>query len=347
VVEKDEKDDKKEIRVGPGRPKLIWTGKPGRPKKQYNILGALVSKDVPIPATFKEAMSSPYASEWRDAMQREYDSLLANQTWQIADLPRNQRAFGCKWVFNVKRDKDGQIESFKARLVAKGCSQQYGVNYQETFSPVCRLESVRFILSLAAELGLYLHQMDVCTAYLNSDLSEMVYMKQQEGYIDQSRPEKSLLLKKAIYGLKQSGRGWNSMLDSTLVKLGFIACENEPCPYKQTGNGSLSLILVYVDDILLACQSKEDLLKIKSSISKSFECDDKGSLNLFLGMEIERDIKDSQYIKDLLHAHGTENCRQTTTPPQCKKIEWTKIQKTKQRVPQSADTTSTHECHLD
>jgi len=143
--EKDEKDDKKEIRVWPGRPKLIRTGKLGRPKKQYNILGALVSKDVPIPATFKEAMSSPYASEWRDAMQREYDSLLANQTWQIADLPRNQSAIGCKWVFNVKRDKDGQIERFKARLVAKGCSQQYGVNYQETFSPVCRLESVRFI----------------------------------------------------------------------------------------------------------------------------------------------------------------------------------------------------------
>jgi len=266
-------------------------------------------------------------------MQREYDSLLANQTWQIADLPRNQRAFGCKWVLNVKRDKDGQIERFKARLVAKGCSQQYGVNYQETFSPVCRLESVRFILSLAAELGLYLHQMDVCTAYLNSDLSEMVYMKQQEGYIDQSRPEKSLLLKKAIYGLKQSGRGWNSMLDSTLVKLGFIACENEPCPYKQTGNGSLSLILVYVDDILLACQSKEDLLKIKSSISKSFECVDKGSLNLFLGMEIEHEgelgaisLGHSQYIKDLLHAHGTENCRQTTTPPQCKKIDPTLYQ---------------------
>jgi len=120
-------------------------------------------------------MSSAYASEWRDAMQREYDVLLTNQTWQIADLPRNQRAIGYKWVFNVKRDKDDQIERFKARLVAKGCSQQYGVNYQETFSPVCRLESVRFILALAAELGLYLHQMDVCTAYLSSDPSEVIY----------------------------------------------------------------------------------------------------------------------------------------------------------------------------
>jgi len=129
------------------------------------------------------------------------------------------------------------------------------------------------------------------------------------------------------------------MRDSTLVKLGFIACENEPCLYKQTGNGSLSLILVYVDDILVTCQSKEDLLRIKSSISKSFECVDKGSLSLFLGMEIEREgelvaisLGHSQYIKDLLHAHGIENCRQAATPlnagyqvactsNQCKKID--------------------------
>jgi transposase InsO family protein len=151
-------------RIGPGRPRLLRTGRPGRPKKQYNVLSAMVTENVTVPSSYEEAMKSPEATYWREAMAKEYESLITNQTWQVAELPMEHRAIGCKWVFNLKRDALGQIQRFKARLVAKGCSHQYCVKYKDTFSPACSLESMRFILALAAELELYLHQMDVCTA---------------------------------------------------------------------------------------------------------------------------------------------------------------------------------------
>lgn len=310
-----------EVHVGPGRPKIVRTGRPGRPKKQYNVLGVLMASDVEIPKSYEEAINSQYSAKWEEAMGLEYKALLANETWKLADLPRNRRCVACKWVYSLKRDVSGRIERFKARLVAKGCSQKFGVDYFETFSPVCRLESVRLILALAAEMQLYLHHMDVCTAYLNSELKDTVYMKQPQGFTDAANPDQVLLLRKAIYGLKQSGREWNSKLDGVLKDLGFKACNHEPCLYQQSGQGNLMLILVYVDDLILACQSREDMEDLKAKISESFECTDKGPLHLFLGMEVQRDgdlgeitLGHSQYIKELLRAYGSENCRPATTP---------------------------------
>lgn len=179
------------------------------------------------------------------------------------------------------------------------------MNFTDTFSPVCRLESVRFILALAVEVKLHLLQMDVCTAYLNSDLADTIYLKQ---------PNKILLLKKAIYGLKQAGRECKSKLD------GFVPCEHEPCLY-QNKKDSLAMILVYVDDLIIACQNKDDLCCIKAKISESFECVYKGPLQLFLGMEVHREgelgeitLCLTQYIRDLLRWQSIENCRSTATP---------------------------------
>jgi len=103
---------------------------------------------------------------------------------------------------------------------------------------MCRLESIRLVLAMASELNLYVHQMDVCTAYLNSDLSETVYMQKSEGYTVGSKPGQVLLLKKAIYGLKQSGRAWNNKLDNVLRSIGFDPMSNEPCLYKMSGKGN-------------------------------------------------------------------------------------------------------------
>ncbi len=135
---------------GRGRSKILRTGKPGRPKKQFHMVN-IANSDGKIPSTVKEAMSSKTCKCWREAMNKEYDSLIRNQTWVLADLPIGKRKIGCKWVFNEKRDQNGNIERYKARLVAKGCSQQYGVDYKETFSPVVRYATIRILFALAAE----------------------------------------------------------------------------------------------------------------------------------------------------------------------------------------------------
>ncbi|CAD7001634.1 unnamed protein product, partial [Ceratitis capitata] len=165
--------------IGRGRPKLVRSGKPGRPRKMYNTINVLQNVcETKIPQSVAEAKSSKYSSEWTKAMNVEYDALVRNKTWQLVDLPYKEKAIGCKWVFTIKQDKNGEIERFKARLVAKGCSQKFGVNYTETFSPVVRYATIRMVLALAAELKMYTHQMDVCSAYLNSELTDVVYMQQ-------------------------------------------------------------------------------------------------------------------------------------------------------------------------
>ena len=113
----------------------------------------------------------------------EYESPLENETWDLVDLPRGRKAVGSRWVFKVKRHSDGRVERYKCRLVAKGYSLMYGADYDETFSPVVRFNSIRTLLSFAIQNNLLVHQMDVVTAFLNGHLEEEIYMEQTEGYI--------------------------------------------------------------------------------------------------------------------------------------------------------------------
>uniref|UniRef100_A0A0K8UDK8 Retrovirus-related Pol polyprotein from transposon TNT 1-94 n=1 Tax=Bactrocera latifrons TaxID=174628 RepID=A0A0K8UDK8_BACLA len=172
-------EEEEQVRFGRGRPRFVRTGMRGRPKKARHLLNVIESStNIDIPQTVAEALNCRYAKEWENAIREEHAALIKNKTWSLENLPEGQRAIGCRWVFSVKRQVDGAIERFKCRLVAKGCNQQLGVNYKETFSPVIRYSSIRMVLALAVEWKLYVHQMDVCTAYLNSDLHDIVYMKQ-------------------------------------------------------------------------------------------------------------------------------------------------------------------------
>lgn len=314
-------DEPTSLKRGPGRPKLIRTGVCGRPKKQYNYLSLLTYGNIKVPDTVGEALSSELSGDWYNAMKAEYESLLKNKTWELVKLPRDQKPVRNKWVFAVKRNKDGNVERFKARLVAKGCSQIYGVNYTETFSPVVRYNTIRMIFAIAAEYRLHLHQMDVSTAYLNSDLSEDIYMNQPEMFVDKRYPDHCLKLKKALYGLKQSGRQWNMKLDSILKQIGFKQCECEPCVYVMHKGKQLNIIAVYVDDLLIASSDYSHLKLIKAMISNKVEVVDKGQVQHFLSMEVERDgetgaiaISQKGHIKRLLREYEMENCRPIAIP---------------------------------
>lgn len=135
---------------------------------------------------------------------------------------------GSKWVYKLKVDADGLVERHKARLAAQGFSQKFGVDYDETFSPVVRYESFRTMVTLAVQHGLMLHQMDVTTAFLNGYLEEEVFMKQPEGFIAKGQEHLVCKLKRSIYGLKQSPRCWNSALDSQLKTMGFAQTSSDP-----------------------------------------------------------------------------------------------------------------------
>jgi len=154
-------------------------------------------------------------------MQIEIDALVENKTWDVVDLPAGKLPIGCKWVYKIKYNADGSIERFKARLVAKGYTQQEGVDFHDTFSPVAKMVTVRCALSLAAMNDWPIFQIDVFNAFLQGDLHEEVYMVLPQGFGSKGESSKVCRLKKSLYGLKQATRQWNIKLTTALIKSGF------------------------------------------------------------------------------------------------------------------------------
>jgi Reverse transcriptase (RNA-dependent DNA polymerase) len=168
------------------------------------LLHAVLLPDEP--ASYREAVKSTHKDEWDDAMQEEMRSLSENHTWDLVDLPKDRKAVKCKWVYRIKFGADGKPNRFKARLVAKGFTQILGLDYDETFSPITRLDSIRILLALATLEDWEIHQIDVKTAFLNDDLDEEIYMQQPEGFIAAGQSGKVCRLHKALYGLKQASQ---------------------------------------------------------------------------------------------------------------------------------------------
>ena len=227
---------------------------------------------------------------------------------------------GCRWVYKKKIGSDGSIERYKARLVAKGYSQQYGQDYDETFSPVVRFESLRTLLALAVQDGLCVQQLDITTAFLNGELQEEVYMEQPEGFKVRGKEGLVCKLKHSLYGLKQAPRCWNSVLDKRLKEIGFTQTTSDPCIYVKRGKES-TYIGVYVDDILLCGRSKEQIKKVKLALVEKFDVKDLGDLTYFLSVKIEQDhragttwIGQPNYTETILKKFGMENCKGLSTP---------------------------------
>jgi hypothetical protein len=179
---------------------ILAAGPARAPEEEEDELHLLAGEE---PATFSEAEQH---ESWRRAMLEEMSSIEGNKTWHLATLPPGHRAIGLKWVYKVKKDADGNVLRHKARLVAKGYVQRHGVDYDEVFAPVARLESVRLLLALAAGSGWGVHHMDVKSAFLNGELQEEVYAAQPPGFAVKGQEHLVLRLDKALYGLKQAPR---------------------------------------------------------------------------------------------------------------------------------------------
>ena len=267
------------------------------------------------PKSVKEALSSPEKDEWVEAMEREMESLHENEVWNLVELPDGRKSVGCKWVFKKKHDADGNVERFKARLVAQGYNQKSGVDYDETFSPVLRFESVRTMIALAVEQNLELHQIDVTTAFLNGEL-----MKQPEGFLTKGKENLVCELKRSIYGLKQSPRCWNEAVDKFLKELDFTQSLNDPCIYINNSGGEVLIVAVYVDDIILAGKSSTRIQEFIQKIAEKFKIKDMGKLHHFLGVKIvylrkkKIWIGQQTYSIEILKKFQMENSKPVSTP---------------------------------
>src|SRR4051812_8931341 len=165
------------------------------------------------PATYEEAMMSPYSNKWQDAMKSEIGSMYENQVWTLVDLPDGPKDAENKWIFKKKTNADGNVTVYKAQLVVKGFRQIQGIDYDETFSPIAKLKSVRIMLAIAAYYDYEICQMDVKTAFLNGDIDEGLYMMQPKGFVNPKDANKVWKLQQSIYGLKQASRSWNQHFD--------------------------------------------------------------------------------------------------------------------------------------
>jgi histone deacetylase 1/2 len=194
---------------------------------------------------------------WRAAMDSEVQALARNHTWHLVPRPKGKNIVGCKWVYKVKQKADGSIDRYKARLVAEGFKQRYGVDYEETFSPVVKAATIRIILSIAVSRGWSLRQLDVQNAFLHGILEEEVYMLQPPGYADKTHPSYVCKLDKALYGLKQAPRAWYARLCQRLESLGFQASKADTSLFYYDKNDYTMFVLVYVDDIIVASSSSQ------------------------------------------------------------------------------------------
>ncbi|GJU32999.1 retrotransposon protein, putative, ty1-copia subclass [Tanacetum coccineum] len=193
--------------------------------------------DLNEPTSYKAAMLDSESNKWIDAMNAEIQSMMDNMVWVLVDLPPGCKTVGSRWLFKKKTDMDGIVHVYKARLVAKGYTQLYGVDYEETFSPVADIRAIRILISIAAYYDYEIWQMDVKTAFLNGYLDEDIYMVQPEGFVDPNHPRKVCKLQRSIYGLKQASRSWNKRFDEEIKRFGFTQNLDEPCVY-QKASGS-------------------------------------------------------------------------------------------------------------
>ena len=264
-------------------------------------------------------MDASQKPEWKNAMKEEIDALQKNDTWELVPKMICQNVIGCKWVYKTKFNSDGTLNRCKARLVAKGYSQTYGIDYDETFSPVAKMASIRVVISLASSLNWTLHQMDVNNAFLNGFLKEEVFMEQPEGFKDSANPEFVCKLKRGLYGLKQAPRTWFERLANYLKIVGFKQSLADALVFIMNGKNDIIIIVLYVDDLIITSSNDGLIYETKMKLSAQFEMKDLGELKYFLGIEVVKCphglmLSQRKYMLDMLRQFGMQYCKPIQTP---------------------------------
>ncbi|GJZ93302.1 retrovirus-related pol polyprotein from transposon TNT 1-94, partial [Tanacetum coccineum] len=268
------------------------------------------------PKTYKDALTQ---SCWIEAMQEELNEFERLEVWELVPRPDKVMVITLKWIYKVKLDELGGILKNKARLVARGYRQEEGIDFEESFAPIARLEAIRIFLAFAAHINMVVYQMDVKTTFLNGNLREEVYVSQPDGFVDPDNLNHVYKLKKALYGLKQAPRTWYDMLSSFLISQDFSKGSVDPTLFIHKEGKELLLVQVYVNDIIFAASTPKlcDLFaKIMCSI---FKMSMMGNISFFLGLHIFQNprgifINQSKYALESLKKYNFDSCDPVDTP---------------------------------
>nr|GAT45508.1 predicted protein [Mycena chlorophos] len=275
----------------------------------------------PDPTSYRQALEHTRAVGWKDAMVTEIQQLVDLGTFSFTTLPPGRKALGNKWVYTTKENHLGDLDWLKARLVVLGNTAIPGTDYNpdQISSPVARAETNRLLIALAAYFDLEMRTVDVKGAYLNGTLKEEIYMRQPEGFRDGS--DRVLQLHKTLYGLPQSGREWNEMLDEQFKTIGFSRLVSDRCVYIRWENSGFAIVAVHVDDMAMYATSGDLITRTEDQLASAFTITRLGDAKQLLGMEIHRDrgrktitITQTNYIRKILAQHGYDIANSAATP---------------------------------
>jgi transposase InsO family protein len=274
--------------------------------------------NVSEPETYEQAIQEADSAAWKEAMDEEIRSLQQNNTWSLVDLPPGRKVLRGRWVYKLKRGPQGEIIRYKARWVVKGYEQQYGIDYDQTFAAAVKPAAFRPIFALATKHDLEIEQMDVKTAFLHGKIEETIYVEQPTGY---EQKGKVCLLKKGLYGLKQSPRMWYKTLHDFLVENGFHRTQADHSVFVTDDGINGLIVTVYVDDLNIIGRDKQAIQRLKNALSERFDMTDLGPISYYLGMSVTRDraartitLSQKGYLQKVLHTFGFEEARPAATP---------------------------------
>ena len=266
------------------------------------------------PHTYREASTDPL---WQIVMKQELDALSKNHTWDLVTLPPEKSMVSCKWIYKIKTCSDRSIARYKTRLVTKDFTQEYGVDYEKTFTSVARISFVHALLTVAAASKWNLFQMYIKNAFLNWDLSKEVYMQPPPDLSVESN--KICHLRHALYGLKQASRDQFAKFSSTIFHLGYMASHYDFALFLRRTDKDTILLLLYVDDMIITGDDLSGIQELKDFLSQQFEMKDLGYLSYFLGLEIiyftdGLYITQAKYVSKLLSRVGLTDSKTVDIP---------------------------------
>ncbi|GJU04324.1 putative ribonuclease H-like domain-containing protein [Tanacetum coccineum] len=251
-----------------------------------HVIGDVQSTEEP--KRVSKALSDP---AWVEAMQEELLQFKLQKVWILVDLPKGHKAIGTKWVYRNKKDERGIVIRNKARLVAQGHTQEEGIDYDEVFAPVARIEAIRIFLAYASYMGFMVYQMDVKSAFLYGQIEEEVYVCQPLGFEDPDHPDKVYKVVKALYGLHQAPRAWYDTLANYLLCNGFQRGKIDQTLFIKRQQGHILLVQIYVDDIIFGSTKKELCDEFEKLMKDKFQMSSMGELTFFLGLQVQQKKK--------------------------------------------------------
>ncbi|GJR22677.1 putative ribonuclease H-like domain-containing protein [Tanacetum coccineum] len=261
---------------------------------------------------------------WIEAMQEELIQFKLQKVWTLVDLPNGKRPIGTKWVFMNKNDEIGIVIRNKARLVAQGYTQEEGINYDEVFAPVARIEAIRLFLAYASFKDFVVYQMDVKSAFIYGKIEEEVYVCQPLGFEDPDFPDRVYKVEKALYGLHKAPGAWYETLSTYLLDNEFQRGKINKTLFIKRYKGDILLVQVYVDDIIFGSTKKELFNAFENLMHEKFQMSSMGELTCFLGLQVQQKkdgifISQDKYVDEILKKFGFTEVKTASTPIETQK----------------------------